>query len=138
MGGRWVKEALQAEPPSRVRPHAAGRRPHAGGGAAYVRRRRHPPLGPQHTCKQSVRKQPGSWAGGPGETPGGLVTSPPTAGVRTGWAEARTGPYRPYARGPAKKGGPEKGDEIEEEMRSYHKRMFNNVLTDSWVWSESG
>ena len=66
--------------------------------------------------------------------PGGLVTSPVVppppppppsgrpgrravrrpAGVLTGWAEARTGPYRPYARGRKEKrtagGGQREGD----------------------------
>ena len=90
----------------------AGRQPRAGESSAYARRRRHPVT--HLYAKRS--QQLCSWAGGPGGTPGHFPDHVPPAG-RAGassWAEARTGPYRPYVRGRKEKKtaggwGPAKG-----------------------------
>ena len=77
---RRPRRRCQAVPPraSWVPRHTTGRRPHAGRGAAYAR---------SHSLTQLYAKrsqQLCSWAGGPGGTPSGLVTSPvvtfPSAG----------------------------------------------------------
>ena len=74
IGWEGVGGPAGAKPPraSWVRSHTAGRRPRARESAAYARRSRHPP-----TFLYAKRSQQrGSWAGGPGGTPGGLVMSP--------------------------------------------------------------
>ena len=97
MIGRFRRPRRQCPRASRVRPHTAGWRPRAGESAAYALRRRHPLTHLYAERSQQI----GSWAAGPGGTPGGLFTSPRSRDSRppTGRAGAPCGD-RPAA-GPA-------------------------------------
>ena len=97
-------------------------------------------------------QQLGSWAGGQGGTPGGLVVPvphchfPPQAGpvrravrrpacVRIGCAEANTGPYRPYARGRKEKrtaGGRQREGDEGETMREKKKGRKPAASDSEW------